>query len=142
MAATSPWVWPMLAMVGLVLAVWVRLYLTRIPEMKRRQIHPQKVASNRAMVDSLDDQRAADNFRNLFELPVLFYAACLAAMATGVDSMLALGLAWGFVAARVVHSWIHCTYNRVMHRFQAYGLGGALLFALWGVLAVAWASGL
>ena len=140
MAATSPWVWPMLAMVGLVLAVWVRLYLTRIPEMKRRRIHPQQVKSNRAMVDTMEDQRAADNFRNLFELPVLFYAACLAALATGVESTLALGLAWGFVATRVAHSLIHCTYNKVMHRFQAYALGGVLLFALWGVLGAGWAG--
>jgi hypothetical protein len=130
----------MLAMVGLVLAVWMRLYLTRIPEMKRRHIHPQKVASNRAMVEALEDQRAADNFRNLFELPVLFHAACLAAIATGVDSVAALALAWGFVATRVAHSWIHCTYNTVMHRFQAYALGGALLFALWGVLGAVWAG--
>ena len=138
--AASPWVWPMLAMVGIVLAVWVRLYLTRIPEMRRRRIHPQKVASNQAMVEAMEDQRAADNFRNLFELPVLFYAACLAAMATNTESTVALGLAWGFVASRAVHSLIHCTYNRVMHRFQAYALGGFVLFALWGLLGLVWAG--
>ncbi|MGL6289081.1 MAG: MAPEG family protein [Silanimonas sp.] len=136
----SPWVWPMLAMVGVVLGVWVRLYATRIPEMKRRHIHPQKVASNRAMVDTMEDQRAADNFRNLFELPVLLFAACLAALVTGVDSPLALGLAWGFVASRALHSIIHCTYNTVMHRFQAYAFGGFLLFGLWGVLGAVWAG--
>jgi len=42
-----------------------------------------------------------------------------------------LGLAWAFVAARVAHSWIHCTYNKVMHRFRAYALSVFALLALW-----------
>jgi hypothetical protein len=40
--------------------------------------------------------------------------------------------AWGFVALRVVHSLIHVTYNRVLHRFVAWVLGAAWLFAMWG----------
>ena len=128
----------MLGMVGVVFAVWLRLYQTRIGEMQRRRIHPQAVASAKAMVEALEDARAADNFKNLFELPVLFFAACLAAMVTGVDSNVALGLAWAFVAFRALHSWIACTYNKVMHRFQAYLAGGLALFGLWAWQAWLW----
>lgn len=124
----------MSAMVALVLLVWLRLYQTRIGEMKRRRIHPQSVASNAEMVAKLEDTRASDNFRNLFELPVLFHAGCLAALATHQEGIALSGLAWAFVALRYAHSYIHCTYNKVMHRFQAYVLGGACLFAFWGVL--------
>lgn len=129
-------IWPMFAMVALVLLVWLRLYQTRIGEMKRRRIHPQSVASNAAMVAALEDTRAADNFRNLFELPVLFYAGCLTALATQQESTALLVLAWVFVALRYLHSLVHCTYNKVMHRFQVYVLGGACLFAFWGALLV------
>jgi hypothetical protein len=46
-----------------------------------------------------------------------------------------LALAWLFVALRIVHSAIHCGYNKVMHRFQAYFAGGVALWLLWAVLA-------
>ncbi|MFT3806220.1 MAPEG family protein [Arenimonas sp.] len=128
--------WPMFAMVALVLLVWLRLYQTRIGEMKRRRIHPQSVASNAEMTAKIDDARASDNFRNLFELPVLFYAGCLLALATRQESGTLLALAWTFVALRYLHSFIHCTYNKVMHRFQVYVLGGICLFGFWGVLMV------
>lgn len=126
---------PALAMVALTIVVWLRMYLSRVGEMRRERIHPQAVALSAQMAERLKDTRAADNFRNLFELPVLFYLALVvAALSTQVHAA-TLGLAWAFVVLRVLHSAIHCSYNRVMHRFQAYLAGGLVLWALWGVLA-------
>lgn len=127
---------PALAMVVLTIAVWLRMYATRIGEMKRERIHPQAVATSAQMAARLSDTRAADNFRNLFELPVLFYLALVVAATTAQTGVAVLSLAWSFVALRALHSWIHCTYNRVMHRFKAYLAGGLALWALWAVLAV------
>ncbi|MGN6513575.1 MAG: MAPEG family protein [Lysobacteraceae bacterium] len=127
---------PALAMAGLTFVVWWRMYFMRIGEMKRERIHPQSVATSAQMAARLKDTRAADNFRNLFELPVLFYLALVVAALTRQASTAAVALAWGFVALRVLHSAIHCTYNKVMHRFLAYLAGGLVLWALWGVLAV------
>ena len=36
-----------------------------------------------------------------------------------------------FVVLRIAHSFIHCTYNRVMHRFAAFGSSFLLLVFLW-----------
>ena len=127
---------PALAMVALTIAVWLRMYATRIGEMKRERIHPQAVATSAQMAARLSDTRAADNFRNLFELPVLFYLALVVAALTARSGVVVLALAWIFVALRVLHSVIHCTYNKVMHRFKAYLAGGVALWALWAVLAV------
>jgi hypothetical protein len=128
---------PLFAMVLLHLLVWLRLYQTRLGEMKRRRIHPQSVASN-AQMAMLEDTRAADNFRNLFELPVLFYAAMLLIIVSRSESAVLLALAWAFVALRYLHSYIHCTYNRVKDRFSAYLFSGLALWALWGMLAYSW----
>ena len=49
-------------------------------------------------------------------------------------SSLVLGLAWAYVVARVLHSAIHCSYNKVMHRFRAFALGMFVLLVLWTVL--------
>lgn len=131
---TSIW-WPALAMAALTCAVWFRMYFMRIGQMKRERIHPQAVATSAQAAARLTDSRAADNFRNLFELPVLFYLALVVASLSGQVNAAVLVLAWLFVALRVLHSAIHCTYNKVMHRFQAYLVGGLVLWALWGVLA-------
>lgn len=124
-------------MVLLNLLVWLRLYQTRIGEMKRRRIHPQAVASSSQMA-ALEDTRAADNLRNLFELPVLFYAAMLLIIFSQTESLVLLVLAWAFVALRYLHSYIHCTYNRVKDRFTVYLFSGAALWAMWAVMAYAW----
>ena len=126
---------PALAMVALTFVVWWRMYFMRIGEMKRERVHPQSVATSAEMAARLKDTRAADNFRNLFELPVLFYLALMVAALTSQVNASVLALAWAFVGLRVLHSAIHCTYNKVMHRFSAYLAGGIALWLLWGVLA-------
>lgn len=128
--------WPAVAMVALTLVVQMRMYLTRVGEMKRERIHPQAVASSAQAAARFIDTRAADNFRNLFEVPVLFYPALIVAFLTAQVSVLTLALAWLFVALRIMHSAIHCSYNKVMHRFYAYVGGSWVLWILWGVLAV------
>lgn len=128
--------YPALAMVLLTFAVWLRMYFTRVAEMKRERIHPQSVATSAQMAARVGDSRGSDNFRNLFELPVLFYLALAVAAQLQLATAPVLGLAWTFVVLRIVHSAIHCTYNRVMHRFYAYLAGSIVLWALWAVLAV------
>lgn len=126
--------YPAFAMVALTFVVWVRLYVVRIGEMRRERIHPQALASSRQALERLGDTRAADNFRNLFELPVLFYLALLVAALLGLGGDAFLALAWTFVALRALHSAIHCSYNKVMHRFLAYAASSAVLFGMWAWL--------
>jgi hypothetical protein len=128
--------WPAVAMVALTFVVWLRMYFRRIAQMKRERIHPQAVATSAQATARLTDSAAADNFRNLFELPVLFYLAVVVAAQTSQVSALTLGLAWLFVVLRIVHSAIQCTYNKVIHRFYVYVCGGVALWLLWGALAV------
>ncbi|MEZ5484278.1 MAG: MAPEG family protein [Lysobacteraceae bacterium] len=128
---------PALGMVALTFLVWLRMYATRVAQMKRDRIHPQSVALSAQMAAKVTDSRASDNFRNLFELPVLFYLAVVVAAISGISDGVTLGLAWAFVVLRIAHSVIHCSYNRVMHRFTAYLLGGISLWLLWAWLAMA-----
>ena len=125
---------PAVAMAALTFVVWLRMYVSRIGQMKRERIHPQSVATSAQATARLTDSRAADNFRNLFELPVPFYLAIVVAAQAGLVTTTVLALAWLFVALRVAHSWIQCTYNKVMHRFYVYCAGGFALWLLWGVL--------
>ncbi len=129
---------PLLGMAALVLMVWLRLYVERVSELRTRKIHPQKIATALQSATVLQRTQSADNFRNLFEMPVLFYVLVLAAHVSISVPPGFTALAWVYVALRAAHSWIHCTYNRVMHRFIAYLLSALTLWVLWGWLAWTW----
>ena len=133
--SAKPILYPMLAMVVLTAIVAVLMFIRRAAEMRSRGIHPQRVATSAQMATALNDTRAADNFRNLFEAPVLFYAAVLIIYAAQLTGAAHLALAWAFVATRVAHTAIQCTYNRVMHRVVAFATGLFLLWALWSLIA-------
>ncbi|MBM3368746.1 MAG: hypothetical protein FJY43_10805 [Betaproteobacteria bacterium] len=124
------------ALVILTLVVGLRLLYVRSREMRAKRVHPQAAATSLQMAAKLQDVQAADNFRNLFETPVLFYA--LVAVSIGsryTPDWLVVG-AWVYVALRFAHSFIHCTYNRVMQRFAAFGAGFLLLVGLWAAFVI------
>ncbi len=127
--------WPVVAMAALTLVVMMLTLRERIGQFRRERIHPQSVATSGQMAARLADTRCADNLRNLFELPVLFYVAVVIAFVTAQGTPLVTGLAWLFVALRVGHSFIHCGYNKVMHRFAVFLAGALVLFVLWARLA-------
>lgn len=123
---------PLAAMALLVLVVGIRLFSVRVSEMRQKRVRPQAVATSLQMTAALERVQAADNFKNLFELPVLFYVLCICALTLSFTPGWLIGGLWGFVGLRYLHSFIHCTYNNVMHRFWAYAASFLLLFALWG----------
>jgi hypothetical protein len=127
--------WPAVAMVALTFVVQMRMYVTRIGEMRRERIHPQAVATSAQAAARFKNTSAADNFRNLFEMPVLFYVALFVAFLSTQVGALTLTLAWAFVALRILHSVIHCGYNKVMHRFYVYVASSFVLWIFWGMLA-------
>jgi|SRR5690606_11987752 len=126
------------ALALLTFAVGVRLFFVRVREMRTRRIHPQSVALTSQRSRKLEDARASDNYNHLFELPVLFYVLCLAALATGHIPAWLPVLAWVFVGLRVVHSAIQCTYNKVMHRFPVFLAGFLVLLGTWVAYAVSY----
>jgi hypothetical protein len=80
---------------------------------------------------------AVRHWGNLFELPTLFYTACLTAYVLQAVSCWTLGFAWAWVAARLVQSTIHLTYNNPMHRGLAFVLGVLCMLGLWITLGIA-----
>lgn len=77
------------------------------------------------------------HFANLFEVPVLFYAGCLAAMFMNMSGPVMLFWAWLFVGARVAHAFIHLSSNSILPRMTAYFVGCVAVLAMW--LHLGWA---
>lgn len=127
-------------MVLLAFVVGGAVLLTRVRELQRKRIHPQAIANSVKMTAHLEDVQVADNFRNLFEVPVLFYALAAIALATGYVPNWLVVCSWVYVALRVVHTFIHCTYNNIYHRLAIFLASVGLLVAMWVVFFVSVAS--
>ena len=124
---------PMLAMMVLTAVVWFWLYAVRIPAMRKAQRPVQAYTTPETGTLQLPEEAnyPSNNFKNLFELPVIFYALCLYLYVTGTAGQVDVIAAWAFVAFRAMHSAIHCTVNIVMARFATYA---AAALALWLML--------
>jgi len=127
---------PAIAMVVLTAVVWLRMLSDRVGELRARKIHPQQVATPRLVAQKLENLQSADNFRNLLEVPVLFYVLCSFLAITKLTSVLLLACAWGYVVLRAYHSLIQLTHNTVMRRFQVYVASCIVLAVMWVVFAV------
>jgi len=124
---------PFIGMLSLTFVVWVTLYVRRIGYMRQHRIDPQDLTTpekGKALL-APSVNYPAYNLANLFELPVVFYALCLYLFVTGSVDDTYLAAAWAFFGLRVMHSFVHCTFNRVIVRFWLYA---AAALALWFML--------
>jgi hypothetical protein len=116
--------------------VWLRMGSDRLAELRSRRIHPQQLATSKQMSETLQNTQSADHFRNLFEVPVLFYALCGFIAITRLTTLFLLACAWGYVVLRAAHAYIHLTHNKVVRRFQTFVASTIVLYVMWGVFAV------
>lgn len=132
----KPLLMPLLAQVILTFTVMIIMYRRRVSEMKTKRIHPQR-SKTRSVAHGIltDSESAADNYLNLFESPVLFYVAILLTLILMVQDSIIVFLAWTYVGSRYLHSFIHISYNQVMHRFSVFIFSSFVLLAIWSRLA-------
>jgi len=121
---------PVFALVLLTLFVWLRMYYIRISLTFRENIDIQTMKKDNPELP-VSFLSSGDNLTNLFEMPILFYAAVAYLHLTQSVDQTYLILSWAFVGLRYVHSLIHTTYNRVLHRFLIYVFSSMVVWAIW-----------
>lgn len=128
-------IYPMFAMVLLTFFVAFRLLFLRLKAIKTGKM---KLSQFRLNTGDIPDEitQTTRNYSNLFEIPILFYVAGAIAIAMGTESPMMTIIAWLFVLARGVHSWIHLTTNDVINRFRIYIVANFCVLAIWGLLLV------
>lgn len=129
--------WPAIVQALLTFAVLIVMGVRRRRSMRAANlsINDPDVALGRAAWDD-DAAKAARNYDNLFELPVLFFAVIAFALHISLTNIWMTALAWVFVASRIVHSVEHLGPNRISVRGPAFLVGAAALLAMW--LTLAW----
>jgi hypothetical protein len=121
---------PVLAVVALTLVGFVRMTTTRLAAMKGGQ-DPKYYRAHLGSPEPEYAVAAGRHYNNLFELPTVFYAACLTAFEMGVVHYWMLVFAWGYVITRVIQSAVHMTYNNPAHRGASFSISVLFLIALW-----------
>jgi hypothetical protein len=113
---------PFFATLFLTLVVWLYMYIRRITFIVGSAISSQELAAPGALakISPPAVTNPSDNLRNLFEIPVLFYALALYLFVTKQVDVPYVDAAWVFVIFRALHSAVHCTFNLVMLRFYLY----------------------
>src|SRR3954463_440093 len=121
---------PFFATMLLTLLVWVYMYIRRISFIRKNNISPKDLAVPGALaqLSPAEVSNPSDNLKNLFEIPVLFYALALYLFVTEQVDARYVTAGWVFVGLRALHSAVHCTFNLVMLRFYLYLFS---TFAVW-----------
>ena len=124
-------IYPMFAMVVLTAAVLVTLFRSRVGAVRQGLVSAAYFRIYQGEVEPESTAKPARHFANLFEAPVLFYVVCLAAMSTHFTGVAMQVLAWIYVAARVMHAYVHLGGNRLRRRIRAYFFSWLVLMAMW-----------
>ncbi|HEX9802700.1 MAG TPA: MAPEG family protein, partial [Gammaproteobacteria bacterium] len=114
-------------------AVGIALFRARILAVKRGDISPGYFLLNRGGKLPENLVRVDQNYNNLLELPILFYAAVLLLYVTGTANLAQLWLLWGFALSRIVHTLIHIRSNHLRWRMRSFVVGFLLLLASWSL---------
>lgn len=123
---------PALVLMLVTLLVWLNMLLRRVVAVKHSGLDLQEYPTPEKFNAMLSDrvQAPANCFRNLLELPVIFYALTAFASINSVADSLFINMAWAFVSLRALQACVHCTYNKVMHRFFAYLISSLVLWVM------------
>ena len=120
---------PIFAMLALTLAVMMRMGLARYRAVTRREVDHRYYEVYQGE-EPKHLRVLSRHFSNLVETPPLFYIACIIAFVTDQQGDLIIGLAWAYVALRLLHTCIHLGGNVVALRFKVFVLSMAVLAAM------------
>lgn len=122
--------YPLIAMALLVFIAWFSMFFKRMSEINKHNLRFQDLnVFNKNLTKKF--LTSGDNYRNLFEMPVMYYVAILLVIILKIDNPFYLYTAWGYVLIRYLHTFIHITYNKVFHRFLMYAFSCFILLIIW-----------
>ena len=129
--------YPLLLMVGLTFLIMPLMLIVRVRSVTQGQV------SARYFVNFQTQQEVparviqySRHYTNLFEAPVLFYAVCILALAKGIDGPMLTYAGYSYVGLRVLHSFVHLTYNSLLHRMIPFLMSNLVLFYLWARVGI------
>ena len=125
--------WPLMAHAFLVFCLYALLVVRRAAVVRSGKV--ERIAFRENLAEPEESRVVNRAIANQFELPVLFYALSVLLFITEADNIVAVVLAWIFVAARYVQAAMQLTGNLALRRLF-FMIGFVTLFLMWLWLVV------
>jgi hypothetical protein len=122
---------PMCAYTLLLFGIWTLLGYVRVSGGLRGTIPAQYLRVGEGPLPPAKIVDVHHHFGNQFEVPVLFYLACITTLAGQSVDRDTVTLAWSFVGLRVVHTAIVLVKNDPRIRVAPYVLSSFAVWAMW-----------
>ena len=82
------------------------------------------------------EPRISANLSNQFEWPLFFHVVCLVLLGQGSATAAQVGLAWLFIAGRVLHSGVQIVTTSVRWRGLVFNINFLAVLGMWCLLLV------
>jgi len=126
-------IWPMVVLALCTLYLYVPMSQARRAALAKGKV---KASEFRLNTNEPDESLVYINaLNNQYETPVLFYAVCVAAYATGNAGTTMIILAWLYLILKIMHIFIHVTSNRIRYRRPIFMCAYLVLAGMWLVFA-------
>ena len=123
---------PTFALVLLIFVMWIVMFSARGRHMKATPPRPSDFESgDAAMRYFAPVEMPANNYRNLFEMPVAYFALVPLLIQANAANIVQVTLAWAFVFLRIVHSYVHVGPKKVQVRAMLYLASTTVLMVMW-----------
>lgn len=122
---------PMLGMIFLTFGVMTWMLKLRYRAIREDGMNPAYFSLYRGAKIPDYLAKVTQHYANLLEMPILFYAAILLLTSLNISDTLYVFLSWAFLILRLIHSYIHTTYNKVAHRKNVFIASVFILIFLW-----------
>ena len=133
--------WPTFALAGLTFVIFLVMFVKRFGHIRANPPKAEDLATGEAALRYFAPvEMPANNYRNLFEMPVLYFALVPLLLITNLDSGVQLVLAWIYVALRYLHSFVHIGPKKVPVRAMLFVFSAIVLSAMWIGFAIDVAS--
>ena len=126
---------PVFFNIALVFFILVKSGIGRTAAVRARKVKLRDIALDSTAWPE-DLRKLSNNYDNQFQMPVLFYLVVAFSLITGKADFVMTAMAWGFVATRYAHHYIHTGSNYVPNRFYLFVAGVIALAGMWVWLAI------
>jgi hypothetical protein len=126
----------MFVMVLLSMVVGLRMLQLRYRAVFQDNLSPAYFKLNRDGKPPAYMMQVEQQYTNLYETPVLFYAVVILIYVLNMTNTFTLVISWSYIAARAIHAYVHMGRNTIVIRRNIFLASIAILAVLWSYVLV------
>jgi hypothetical protein len=128
--------YPMFVMVLLSMLVGLRMLQLRYRAVLQDSLPRAYFKLNRGGKPPAYMMQVEQQYTNLYETPVLFYAVVILIYVLNMTDPFTLAISWAYIATRLIHAYVHMGQNKLANRRKIFLTSIATLAILWSYVLI------